>query len=104
RGVLDLLPLLDALASCPDAARGANLFHGTLAEALAAWVARAAELSGTRVVALGGGCFLNKVLTGALAARLAELGLTALTAARVSPGDAGVSLGQAWVAALTDTE
>jgi hydrogenase maturation protein HypF len=101
-GVLDCLPLLDALASCTDAGSGANLFHGTLAAALAAWVIRAAKLSGVRVVALGGGCFLNKVLTAGLAARLAEAGLTCLTAAKVSPGDAGLSLGQAWVAALSE--
>jgi hydrogenase maturation protein HypF len=100
-GVLDLLPLLERLASYPDAVEGANLFHGTLVEALAQWAAWAAELTGVRIVALGGGCFLNKVLTAGLVERLGGLGLRALTAARVSPGDAGLSLGQAWIAACS---
>ncbi len=103
-GVLDLLPLLARLDSCGDAALGANLFHGTLIEALARWAAEAAEATGIRTVALGGGCFLNRVLAGGLVARLGELRLTPLTAAKVSPGDAGLSLGQAWIAATTEDD
>jgi len=98
-GVLDLLPLLSVLAACADAGHGANLFHGTLVAALAEWAASAAAEAGTRVVALGGGCFFNKVLTAGLVAALEGRGLTPLTAALASPGDAGLSLGQAWIAA-----
>jgi hydrogenase maturation protein HypF len=97
-GVLDLLPLLRHLAACTDATEGANLFHGTLAAALAEWVGRAAEESGIRVVALGGGCFLNRVLTARLTEALIAQKLVPLTACKVSPGDAGLSLGQAWIA------
>lgn len=100
-GVLDLLPLLERLASCPDAQVGANLFHGTLVAALADWVAQAAERTGCRTVTLGGGCFFNKVLTGGLVAELRRLGLEPLTAVKASPGDPGLSLGQAWIAAQT---
>jgi len=100
-GVLDLLPVLAQLASCADAVRGANLFHGTLIEALAQWTTEAARAAGVTRIALGGGCFLNRVLRQGLTARLERLGLTALTATRVSPGDAGLSLGQAWIAART---
>lgn len=98
-GVLDLLPLLDRLSSCADAAKGANLFHGTLIAALSQWAAEAAEATGIRTVTLGGGCFLNKVLTAGVVERLEQKGLRPLTAAKVSPGDAGLSLGQAWIAA-----
>jgi hydrogenase maturation protein HypF len=101
-GVLDLLPLLSSLAACTDMVQGANLFHGTLASALAEWAANAAEAAGVRVVALGGGCFLNKVLAAGIASRLEGRGLVPLAAAKVSPGDAGLSLGQAWIAALTE--
>ncbi len=98
-GILDPTPLLARLAACADPILGANLFHGTLVAALADWTAWAAEETGTGTVALGGGCFLNRVLTAGLTAALAARGLRALTATLVSPGDAGLSLGQAWIAA-----
>ena len=46
-GVLSLLPLLEALGETRDAGYGAALFHATLAEALAEWVA--AKQGGNRV-------------------------------------------------------
>lgn len=98
-GVLDLLPLLGRLADGAAPAEGAGLFHGTLTAALGEWAAAAAAARGLRVVALGGGCFLNKVLTESLAAGLAACGLTVLTARAVPPNDGGLSLGQALVAA-----
>jgi len=101
-GVLDLLPLLDRLASCTDRVKGANLFHGTLIAALAQWATEAAGRNGVRMVTLGGGCFLNRVLAAGLVERLRRQGLHPLTAVKVSPGDAGLSLGQAWIAALSE--
>jgi hydrogenase maturation protein HypF len=100
-GVLDLLPLLACLAHCPDTVRGANLFHGTLIESMALWITDLAGTAGTPYITLGGGCFLNKVLTAGLVEKLEAAGLKPLLASRVSPGDAGLSLGQAWVAALS---
>lgn len=101
-GVLDFAPLLAVLAGGIDAARGADLFHGTLVAGMSAWVSAAAETSGCATVALGGGCFFNKVLKSGLVAALSEQGLAVLTARDVSPGDPGLSLGQAWVAACTE--
>ncbi|HLO78131.1 MAG TPA: hydrogenase maturation protein HypF [Magnetospirillum sp.] len=101
-GVLDFAPLLDRLAACADAATGANLFHGTLAAALAEWCAQAAAQSGCRTVTLGGGCFFNRVLTGLLVPALQARGLRPLTALKASPGDPGLSLGQAWIAAQVE--
>ncbi|MCR6631624.1 MAG: hydrogenase maturation protein HypF [Magnetospirillum sp.] len=98
-GVLDFAPLLERLASCPDATEGANLFHGTLVAALAEWCAFAAAETGCRTVTLGGGCFFNKVLTGGLVPALEARGLVPLTALKASPGDPGLSVGQAWIAA-----
>ncbi len=98
RGVLDFLPLLSRLADCGDAARGAAVFHATLAAGLADWAAGAARAQGLRRVALGGGCFVNRVLTAALRRALESAGLEVLTARQAPPNDGGISLGQAWVA------
>ena len=57
--------------------------------------------AGHDVVALGGGCFANRWLAERLPPLLERAGLRVLTAWDVlPPGDGGLSLGQAWVAAL----
>ncbi len=68
--VLDLAPLFRALLDAGLSAReGAELFHGTLIEALAAWIGGAARRLGQTRVALGGGCLMNAALAeGRLAA------------------------------------
>ncbi|MDD5058255.1 MAG: carbamoyltransferase HypF [Sideroxydans sp.] len=97
-GVLDFYPLLAALADSNDAAHGAALFHATLAAGLAAWAQRATVQCGFNHVALGGGCFLNAVLTEALHENLTAHSLHVLTAQRLPPNDGAIALGQAWVA------
>ncbi len=97
-GQLDLLPLLTRLADESDAVHGAALFHTTLAHALADWAERSARRQGLSTVALGGGCFLNHILSRKLGQLLTERGLTVLEARQVPPNDGGLSLGQAWVA------
>jgi hydrogenase maturation protein HypF len=101
-GVLDLGPLLGALADETDAARGAARFHATLVWALAHWVAQAAEGEGLRRVACAGGCFLNAVVARGLRTALAARGIEMLEAREVPPNDGGLALGQAWVAARQD--
>ncbi len=95
---LDFHPLLAHLADCKDAAYGAALFHATVAEGLCGWVQRAAGRSGIRHVALGGGCFLNKILTQSITDSLTAAGLEVLTAQQLPPNDGAVSFGQAAVA------
>lgn len=97
-GRLDLLPLLAHLADEKDARRGAARFHATLARALADWAVLAAERQDLDTVALGGGVFLNHILSRQLTAQLTERGLRVLQARQVPPNDGGLSLGQAWVA------
>ena len=95
---LDLLPTLAALQSSMPAPRGAAVFHATLVAALEAWVLATARAQGVRTVALGGGCFLNRLLTEGLSRRLAVRGLTVLRARQAPTNDGGLALGQAWVA------
>lgn len=104
-GVLDLRPLFRQLFDLADRgdaqqiARGAALFHTTLVSALAEWTEQAANRNGIKAVALGGGCFFNRVLTSCLSAALERRGLQVFLPQQVSCGDAGLALGQAWVAA-----
>ena len=99
-GVVDLRPLLERLAAPGlNAVDGAELFHGTFAAAMVDLVTRAARAHGLSAVALGGGCFLNRVLTTEMRAALLAAGIQPLIARAVPPNDGGLSLGQAWIAA-----
>jgi hydrogenase maturation protein HypF len=101
---LDLRPLLAELftlaGSGPQAqARGAALFHLALAGGLAHHAIELAHTHGTRNVVLGGGCFVNQVLADRLGAALRRAGLAVFEPHGAGCGDAGLALGQAWIAA-----
>lgn len=95
---LDLAPLLAELIGERDMGLGAALFHTTLIDALAQWARRAAVREGLDRIVLGGGCFLNHLLSTGLRARLRAVGMHVFEARQVPPNDGGLSLGQAWVA------
>lgn len=97
-GTLDLSPLLDQLCEHGDAVASAAIFHATFAAALAEWALGAARSTGIPRVVLGGGCFLNRILSNEVRRRLEAEGLSVHTASQVPPNDGGLSLGQAWVA------
>ncbi|PKO83363.1 MAG: hydrogenase maturation protein HypF [Betaproteobacteria bacterium HGW-Betaproteobacteria-11] len=97
-GVLDFLPLLAVLAKESEPARGAALFHATVALGLATWALEALTRHPVDLVVCGGGCFLNRLLLQQLTSHLQSRGVRVLTARQLSPGDGGLSLGQAWVA------
>ena len=97
-GTLDLLPLLAYLVAQEDAGYGAAVFHSTLASALAAWVCAASNRTGVRSIALGGGCFMNRILAANLRERLEAAGLAVFEARQAPPGDGGLALGQVAVA------
>ena len=95
---LDLTALAMRLADERDAGRGAALFHATVVDALAAWVARAAQQLNLTAVAGGGGCFLNAILARGLREALGSRGIALFQSHAVPPNDGGLALGQAWVA------
>jgi hydrogenase maturation protein HypF len=97
-GVLDLLPLAQALLDARSPGYGAALFHSTLVDALAAWAAAAACRAGVGTFAFGGGCFLNAILSAGLRARLAADGFEVIEARQAPANDGGLALGQAFVA------
>lgn len=110
---LDLRPLyariVDALPDCGApppavAAALAALFHDALADALADWLLQAAVREGLDVrtpLLAGGGCLANRRLQRRLRRRVEAGGRRLLLPRRVPPGDGGLALGQAWVAART---
>ena len=79
--------------------RGAARFHLGLASGLAHSAIDAARRQNVRTVVLGGGCFLNRVLRERLTTSLEDAGLTVRRPDTVACGDAGLALGQAWIAA-----
>lgn len=109
-GQVDLYPLLGHLFTLADIARergrpealarGAALFHVSLADALGRWALGATRAAGSGTVVLAGGCFYNRLLSEMLTRRLQGAGLRVLRPQRLGCGDAGLALGQAWAAAL----
>ncbi|MDG5974363.1 hydrogenase maturation protein HypF [Hydrogenophaga taeniospiralis CCUG 15921] len=98
---LDLRGLMPALFDAsPDGVDAAAAgFHLALADALADWAVRAAMERGSRDVCLGGGCFFNRVLRERVTTRLQAAVLRVHRPLEKGCGDAGLALGQAWVAA-----
>ena len=101
---IDLRLMVREIAEELDAGVPAGIiaarFHNTLVEATALAVESAAAAHGELPVALSGGCFQNPRLTESLVARLSPRFDVYLNR-RVPPGDGGIALGQAAVAAAT---
>ena len=102
-GVLDVRPLvaelLNARTDEQAVSEAAAWFHQALADGLANWAANAADRHGCSTVVLSGGCFFNELLKRRVQLQLALRGLRVLLPQSHSCGDAGIALGQAWVAA-----
>lgn len=73
-------------------------------EALAQMVAAMAEKVGMAQVVLGGGCFANAILLQRCCTLLQKKGFRVYYNEKVSPGDGGISLGQAYYGVLKDSE
>jgi hydrogenase maturation protein HypF len=82
-------------------ARIARRFHETMVEVIAAACGPLRRESGIDRVAPSCGVFLNALLAGEAAARLADDGFRVFRHHLVPPGDGGLSLGQLAIAAAT---
>ncbi len=98
---VDLRPMWRALVADLLVGEAASTlaarFHATVAAAAVALTRRLIARHGPMPVALAGGCFANARLTAAVAAGLR--GLDVRLPRRAPPGDGGLALGQAYVAA-----
>ena len=74
-------------------------FHVGVADAYVRAAMLARERTGIRAVCLSGGVFHNRLLTKMICERLREAEMETFLPVRVSPGDGGLSYGQAAVAA-----
>ena len=72
--------------------------HRAVSRAAVAMVEYGLAGSAPRTVALSGGVFMNRILTGFCAEALKALGLRVLIHREVPPNDGGVAVGQAYVA------
>jgi hydrogenase maturation protein HypF len=98
--VYDPVPTLRAVLRCTEPVEVvAARFHATIAGVAATLAERAAEDAGVDRVCLGGGVFQNRRLTEGVLRRLTAAGLRGYVGERVPVNDAGISYGQAVVAA-----
>jgi hydrogenase maturation protein HypF len=74
-------------------------FHAGLARAWVRAAVQARKKTAVQTVALSGGCFHNRLFTKLLRRGLEAEGFTVLAHRNVSPGDGGLSYGQAAIAA-----
>jgi hydrogenase maturation protein HypF len=100
---IDTRPLIRAIAG--DLDRGRNVaeiaasFHATVTETIVRAAGGVAAARSLETIALTGGVFQNRLLREGVTKGLEAEGFRVLAHQRVSPGDAGISLGQWTVAA-----
>jgi hydrogenase maturation protein HypF len=99
---MSLAPSIRALVRDVAAAKSVGViaarFHETIARMLTASALLGCDLRNVDTVALGGGCFANRRLLSLVDRYLSLHGVRTLKNKTVSCGDAGLSLGQAFVA------
>jgi hydrogenase maturation protein HypF len=91
--------LLNDMQAGVSKARISARFHAGVAEGFAAAAALARAATGLEQVAMSGGCMHNRRLARLLRMKLEAAGFEVFQHRRVSPGDGGLSYGQAVVAA-----
>ncbi|WP_371440100.1 Kae1-like domain-containing protein [Francisella orientalis] len=74
-----------------------NLWHDTLAYALAQWISKSAQPRNIKNIILSRGCFQNKLLLTETYRQLKEMDFSIYISEKVPLNDGGVSLGQAWL-------
>lgn len=97
--ILDWRPMIEAIVADVRGGTPASVIAARFHNALVAGAVRVARLVGAPHVALTGGCFQNRLLLQRMAQALAQQGVAVVQHRQAPPGDGGISLGQAAVAA-----
>jgi hydrogenase maturation protein HypF len=101
--VIDTRPAIrriaEQVANGCDSAQIARCFHNSLVNMMVAVCVALREMMGIEKVCLSGGVFQNFTLVGSAVDHLDRSGFQVFTQAKVPPGDGGLSLGQAVIAA-----
>lgn len=87
--------VLDGLARSEEVARLAWRIHRALAQGFADEALYQAKREGLTTVALGGGCFMNRLLLEQVTRALEDAGLTVLVSQKLPQNDGCISYGQA---------
>lgn len=96
----ELRPLVDRLLA--DLARCVSdkVISARFHQGLVDWAVSTARAVDVKRVVLSGGCFQNSVLAAGLHRALVEAGFEVFLPRHVPPGDGGIALGQAYLAAV----
>ena len=94
---------LDDLVAGVAVGEIAQRFHDALVEAIVQVAELARAMYGIRLVALSGGCFMNRYLVEQSTVRLGQAGFTVALNASLPPNDGCVSYGQAVIASQSRT-
>lgn len=90
--------VVDELVAGVERSVVARRFHVAVANYVTSTCARLRDETGSKVVALSGGVFQNRLLAELVLPLLEQEGLTVLTQGEVPPNDGGISLGQVAIA------
>ena len=101
-GVADWAPLVEAVRRDAEGGESQASIAARFHNALAEWIATAAERRGVRQVALSGGVFQNGYLVERAVALLESRGFAVYTHQRVPANDGGIALGQAVLSSCTE--
>ncbi|MBI5212731.1 MAG: carbamoyltransferase HypF [Nitrospirae bacterium] len=93
-----ILHLIEDVKRDEDKGMIAVRFHNTIVNAITEAVKRISAICGIKTVALSGGVFQNNYLLEGVLSRLSYLGFDVYTNEKVPCNDAGISLGQAYIA------
>ncbi len=93
-----ILRIIEDVKRDEDKGMIAVRFHNTIVNAITELVSRISAICGIKTVALSGGVFQNNYLLEGVLGRLSYLGFDVYTNEKVPCNDAGISLGQAYIA------